>query len=932
MKRKTKSKSRKTDVLVVFLCLSISIFFLLLFWRDLNGMTTRTGDTAVGTITFKHRTAQRKFNDRVVWERIKQSADVYNEDTIRTAAMAEAVLTLKDGTVVNLSENSMIQIHYTEDGGVKLSLEGGDLTVDSSEASNAVSVSFSNGETAEIDSGGTIAIKSGDGEGASVDVLNGSASVKTAAGEEQKVSFGESVVVSGGEVQKSALSVISPRQSRRILKFGGEEATIPFEWRISGESKEEETTIEFSRNRNFGKIEYLTSVKNTESTEVSLGEFGDGTLYWRLFTPSTKESAVSGKIEVVQVAPPTLVSPARAEKVVRLDSKSAVFRWTQVQFAEHYRLRVSGSADMKNPVVDVNVEGFSATVDDLPDGDFWWQVTPHFSIDKIGYADSSEARAFSTATETGSVAPSLLMPGNGIKITAGEARKTQIFSWKSGKSGEKYRITLSKTETFSQPIYTGETEETRLEFPLETLANDDGASTYYWKVANVLQDGKILESETRKFSVRKEQKAAGGKITLLYPQDGFSAESEKIARTQFIWNREGIAQDEQVSLQISRSTDFSNLVLNERFSGNIAQNLSVPEGRYFWRVGFSDGGGEKWTDPRQFSVIEKLGGVSISYPVSGRDAVLYGGAPLKIEWRAVPGADCYNVKVQDADGRTVAQNDSVSAQEASFPLADGAYTASVQAVSLADENSSQRVGPVSLVHFNVRSPSGISLAFPEEGEQIAGLDALRQKIQFSWKNGQDRPESSVFVLLKRQSNGNFSEVESIPVSGERITLSRLSSGEYRWKIRASARGGIPLDSEERRFSVGQIPELPQARLTSPQQNFTINSEYLKKNRTIVFSWDSVPGATAYSFKFYRRLSNGTLKAIRTVNDTTSRRIEFKELSELDVGTFVWSVTAHAYARDGFEEQKSRAANGQFKIDINIPKTAVPLDPGRLYGN
>ena len=59
--------------------------------------------------------------------------------------------------------------------------------------------------------------------------------------------------------------------------------------------------------------------------------------------------------------------------------------------------------------------------------------------------------------------------------------------------------------------------------------------------------------------------------------------------------------------------------------------------------------------------------------------------------------------------------------------------------------------------------------------------------------------------------------------------------------------------------------------------------------------------------------------------------KLKDLSLLDIGDFEWNVTAYSHARDGFEEQKSKVATGNFKIEFALPGKVQTIDPGKLYG-
>jgi len=935
MKRKTKSKSRRTDILVTFLCLFLSAFFITLFYLDLTGTTNRGHENSVGTITFKHRTAQRKFEDRIVWERLPQHADLYDEDTIRTAAMSEATLKLNDGTTVKLGENSMLQIHYAKDGKVSLTIDEGDALVDSTESEGDVSVSFSDGEKAEIGSGSAVSVsaaKSGGGKSASVDVLSGSATVKTTAGETREMASGESLVVQDGEAQENPLSVILPLKNSRVIKFTDEESSIPFEWRKRSDFKNEKVTIELSSDKNFSKIDSVHSGIEGNGKSVSLPE---GTFHWRAYTESTKETPAKGRIEIIKVSPPEVTLPSPSTTITRSKTDRGVaFIWTDTRFADGYKLRLSESADMKNVFAETEAEGHSAMIDGIPDGTFYYQVVPHFSIDKIGYACPSRTFSAKIETETEARPPVLVFPGHGLKITVGERKRSQVFKWETEQEDSVCKFTISKTATLSKPIFTKETAESSIEIPLDTLLKN-GDDEYFWNVAEKAADGKTLKSETRRFSVRKERETEAGEVRLLYPPDGFSGEQAKIERTEFLWSASNLKEGGTVILQISKSADFSdkkNIQTEKRISENSVGGISLPTGTFFWRCGVEGGEKTEWSEIRSLTVHGRLGEVEIESPKDGEEIVVYGKTPTTIEWKKVKDADCYNVKILDESGRIVAQDPSVVTERYTMPLAQGKYTAHIQPVALPhDETTSQRTGTASKVLFSVRAPDAITLSQPLDNAVLDGLGAIRNGQTFTWKNGIDKPESAELVISKRNRNGTYSEAEKVKAGSGKAAVGRLKPGEYKWKVAASAKGGIPLDSAERHFTVAEIPELPPPVLVSPKQNFTMTADYLRKNRTIKFQWKAVEGANSYSFKFYRKLPNGKLKLVRSVANTKKREVEFSALSELDVGTFTWTVAAYSYSKDGYEEQHGKVAGGQFKIDFAIPKTATPLEPGRMYG-
>ena len=132
MQKKKNTKFKAIDLIVVLFCLAGIAVSGSAFWLEYDRVLERLNDDPVGTIVFKKRTAQRKFIDRVVWDRLKHTSPVYDGDTIRTIEFSEAIITFNDeATFLSLNENTMIQIFYNEIDGARILFSGGNLEVTS---------------------------------------------------------------------------------------------------------------------------------------------------------------------------------------------------------------------------------------------------------------------------------------------------------------------------------------------------------------------------------------------------------------------------------------------------------------------------------------------------------------------------------------------------------------------------------------------------------------------------------------------------------------------------------------------------------------------------------------------------------------------------------------------------------------------------------
>ena len=178
MRKRTRFKSPVLDFFVVTVCLAVAGYYSYVFWKDLNSTARRNDKEKIAIITFKNRIAQRKFDDRVVWERIDKSTPLYNGDLVRTSDLAEAVITFNDGSKIDIYENTMIQVYYSDFEGVQISVGNGNLQLESSD-NGKVQLTLNDGSKVNAAGGASLAAKTSAGNSGSksIEVHNGSATV-----------------------------------------------------------------------------------------------------------------------------------------------------------------------------------------------------------------------------------------------------------------------------------------------------------------------------------------------------------------------------------------------------------------------------------------------------------------------------------------------------------------------------------------------------------------------------------------------------------------------------------------------------------------------------------------------------------------------------------------------------------------------------------
>ncbi|MBQ9206638.1 MAG: hypothetical protein IJ158_07995 [Treponema sp.] len=400
MRKKIKFKSLLSDVFFTVFCLALAVYAFRLFYRDLNAYTSRTDKPALATVTFKHKIAQRKFDDRVVWERIAQNARLYEGDTISTAEGAEASVFFDDGTSLNLYGDTMLRLVRGSDGGLKLSISGGDIQVDTKESdgSAAISIQLDGGSEVKLQKGSAVAVAAkNDGKGeSSIDILGGNARVVSATGEEKSLAVGEAVSISeNGAISQKEIAVLYPPKDLKLFPETDEDAAqVRIQWKSNAPSSSDSAPVrvQTSLTKNFSSIQSEKIV--TKSTEASVFAH-EGSLYWRLL--SDNEEVGSGKITVTHQKPLVLVSPA--DKTVfrtKDESQKVTLRWDEAEFASSYRLQVSRMRNFSSPVLDKTTDTPFLSFETSDEGEFFWQVTPIYAKETNGYTQKSKICSFTT--------------------------------------------------------------------------------------------------------------------------------------------------------------------------------------------------------------------------------------------------------------------------------------------------------------------------------------------------------------------------------------------------------------------------------------------------------------------------------------------------------------------------------------------------------
>ncbi len=209
----------------------------------------------MATITFKHKTAQRKFEERMVWDRLRQDSPIYDGDVIRTAPESEATIYFSDGNIMELGENTMAQV-VIRDGKLQTSVQGGSVVMNSSGAKNGAVISFGN-STIELSAGSSIGTSVSENGDSTINVINGDATFNSADGTFRTIAEGSSLALDENAQEKiiPLITVLNPKPNQKILNFeNSNESQIAFKWNVQNLEADDFLILEISSDKKFPYI------------------------------------------------------------------------------------------------------------------------------------------------------------------------------------------------------------------------------------------------------------------------------------------------------------------------------------------------------------------------------------------------------------------------------------------------------------------------------------------------------------------------------------------------------------------------------------------------------------------------------------------------------------------------------------------------------
>jgi len=913
---------RTADIVVIVLCIVGTLASLGLFWRDLFQTVRNRNADPLGTISFKYNTAQRRLEDRVLWDRLRQDSSVYNGDIIRTADLSEATIRFGGGREINMTENTLIRIRMRA-GDTEIDLSDGEVSLGagSDAGDNAVGdkIILSVGDN-RVEAGSDAVLSASAREKVlDLQVAKGNAVYSGSSGQRRTVAAGTAVsvkttgTVSSATSDKPAAIVSAPVPNAQFLTRRQDPLSILFSWKKLNIPASEALQLEVSETRSFIRIHQTVSASGSGAR----AELSPGDWYWRIKRSTGNTVLASGRLTVVYSGSPFLIAPARGYTYqYKLKAPSVHFQWQEMEKVSYYTVEVAANSNFSSPKMALRVKGTYLDTSNLEAGTWYWRVTPVFSGDNQGTAVSASS-SFKIVQSGALNAPTLVSPETGNTVYIG-VNKNVYFSWKKEKEAKSYTIQIAQNQSLRNPVIKEEVKDNVFVYRQESGTLKPGQ--YYWGVFQT-----DVQGDQSALSVVQSFTAASGEPVQrpLFPPDNYVIAEALMPDIRFTWKSDSSSN---ARFQISGASDFSRLLIDEKIFGASFRGRPLTPGTYYWRIAAADP--VQQAPGRQFVVVSSLPAPVPESPANGGRLVLRPGEQLALRWRPVNRAEQYTVRVYSGTGasRRPLYEQTAAATTLQLPansFANGDYFWTIQAFADERENATRLTGLTSEQRFTIRRLQALTLDSPETGVEISGPVVLR------WSTAETVGKSR-FVLSQNSNPLRGAPVQEILNPDRSITIDRLREGVYYWTIIAETQDGYDISAAApRRFS--KLPSLlPEPAGLSPADGMVIGPEVLRASRNIVFNWEPVENADAYLFSLFRKTDTGQQQLVRTEpRQETSWTLD--DLQLLGEGDFVWQVEAVRQGRGGAIEERGRVGENDFRLEIPLPNQVQIPETGTLYG-
>jgi len=603
---------------IIFSCITVMAVSSFFLYKELTERVDKTGGEAIGTITFKKRSASRRFSDNVIWDEIEQESEIFNYDAIRTLEYSSAVVSLKDGTKIELDQNTLLVV-ILSDKGLNINFDKGGVSARSGAGTKVPITLQSKDATIALDKG-DVSINSSDA-GMNIYVNSGTAKV-AAQGREMSITPLEAAVLKNGAVGSEKISLFpeSPVNNSNLLTFG-RSRSVKLSWSCEPPG---DVNVDVSNTSDFKNILSRYSSVNS-SLEVTLPP---GDYYWRIVRGNIISRPV--KFSILSDRKPELIAPHMNQKIsVTEGAEIVTFQWVKSDYALSYQLTAARDSKMSDIALTLASKVNIISTPKLDPGKYYWIVKSVYPPGIIAGPAVSEPYVFEVERLKFILAkPEPLEQGP--VTTAGPFN----LNWKGVQGSTSYKIEISSDVEFKNIFVSKNSADTFVK-----IEQKIPEGKYFWRISALRGEKISATSVTARLTLIRPEE-----ILTINPQPG-TVLFDKPGNVKFSWKDPN--NGDNYIVEISGSKDFKNIKQSQN-AGIMEADLKSPgEGSYFWRVMLKDKSGNIVARSRasEFSIP---GDLRSPAPVTPKDKekIIPGlKKRLRFEWGKINGASEYEVEI-----------------------------------------------------------------------------------------------------------------------------------------------------------------------------------------------------------------------------------------------------------------------------------------------
>ena len=667
---------RFADFFIIVLFLFIALFSINLFRLDLMRTINLRNVESIGTVIIRKNIVQRRLADRVLWDRLANESPVYMGDLIRVADLSAATLDI-EGSSIDLSENTLIRITRSSDGGsLQIEMSEGNLSLTTAPESGRISLDI-NGLQVQTVSGTALAVKTEENN-IRLQVNEGTARFSTQslqqpeAGITQEiqaggfVSFevqpaaavqgaqGENISAAGHHVntivvvrEAKAAAVISPAPNARFINNSKNPFTVNFSCNKNNFNDGESLRLEIASDRNFSRVIIVREISDRQ-TEIAVD---NGQWYWRL--SHENKTYDEGRFSVADGSGVSLQSPS-VNSVFKFENELPVinYNWNEIEDASSYLMEISDTPDFALPKIRrQSIVTFFAD-SSIGEGIWYWRVMPVFPSVYNGSPAFSQVSQFRVERH---IPAQRTVTEDGIT----EEKDISFSEWLASElHSEQISVYIS------DPVFESIQGAAALSALDALSASENGAALASIDETEIsAQSASAVETKTDSQPVTDPEPAPAAPVLRLHsPAQRAEIAGLTALRQQTVFTWECEAKIVSSRFVISKNANpFQGRPLNE--IRNPARSVSVSslgEGTYYWNIEAQTENGFT-VRAAQHGILHVLAipilpAPANLQPAGGRHFTMSDLAAqrsLNFSWQAVSGANAYIVTIfhQTSGGR-----------------------------------------------------------------------------------------------------------------------------------------------------------------------------------------------------------------------------------------------------------------------------------------